>query len=83
MKAYQVKICVRGNPAATQTAFVEAEDYKQAIIKGIEGVSKQNNVSINDLALVEMHVIEEVLVLADSESHRNREIVGEENAKQD
>lgn len=81
MKAYQVKICVRGNPAATQTAFVEAEDYKEAIVKSMNRISKDNNLDINNLALVEMHVIEDVGLFPDVDSHRNREIVGEDNAQ--
>jgi hypothetical protein len=67
MKVYQIKLCVRGNPAAMQTFIVEAEDYKAAIIKAIERFSQTNNFPTNECAVVDLQFIEEV----DNENSKN------------
>lgn len=89
MKVYQLKLCVRGNPAAMQTVLVEAEDYKLAIVKSIEKLAKMNNIAVEELAVQDIKVIEEFVVasvaapesidiLRVDEARRRDEIIGEE-----
>lgn len=58
MKAYQLKLCVRGNPAVMQTVIVEADDYKLAMVSALQKLSAANNVPIEQLAVQEIYVIE-------------------------
>jgi len=60
MKVYQLKLCVRGNPMAMQTVIVEAEDYKSAMVKSITKLAQDNNIDVGQLAVQDIHVIEEM-----------------------
>lgn len=86
MKVYQVKVCVRGNVAAHQICLVEAEDYKIAVIKSLEKFAQANNFPIDQCAVIDVRVIEEIapVIAAESidilrvdECHRKNEILGE------
>lgn len=89
MKVYQLKLCVRGNPAAMQTVIVEAKDYKLAILTAIEKLAKVNNIAVEELAVQDIQVLEDVIATpAPAESidilrvdgpQEQREILGEEN----
>ena len=60
MKVYQVKVGVRGNPTAAAPVLVEANDYKEALIKSIESFSKAHNFELKDCMPMGIYVVEEI-----------------------